>query len=468
MYETGPYRCSSSVNLPFLASLIADYIGNTSTRPSANLLLLQFNLHAAASQDAPTDPAPQPSDSDLPVQTELVGSVFNAVASSTYQPSELRSQRASLDNSWFSVAASEQPVLGYFILDSSPGGQSTPDGWPTENFVELKRFNRVLLGWGSIDPQMGGYNFSGDSDMVFPQSYLSVPIDQRTNTSGQPVSDCFYEAQQTAVAAINSSWAISVLSEASPSFSSSDKLFSLAQNLTSCGITPALNVTLANQTADLNVVSYVQFVQSTVWNWARDEPSNASLSDGNNGDNEFAQSQFRCALMETSTASNGSRWRVEYCDIRHRAACRIANEPYLWQLSDEMVSYSGAELACPANSFFSVPRTGLENMYLYQHILSLSGASRSGLSGVGSGVWLNFNNLDTEACWVANGQNGSCPYSVDKEALRQRTVLVPVISALVVLLLTALTLFVKCNKNRRNSRKRIRGEGGWDYEGVPS
>ena len=172
--------------------------------------------------------------------------------------------------------------------------------------------------------------------------------------------------------------------------------------------------------------------------------------------------------MEVSTASNGSRWRVEYCNIRHRAACRIANEAYSWQLSDEMVTFPAAELACPANSFFSVPRTGLENEHLYQHILSLPEAARSGLSGSGSGVWLNFNNLDAEACWVANGRNGSCLYATDKEALRQRTVLVPIIAALVVLLLTALTLFVKCNKNRRNSRKRIRGEGGWDYEGVPS
>ena len=160
--------------------------------------------------------------------------------------------------------------------------------------------------------------------------------------------------------------------------------------------------------------------------------------------------------------------KTSFGNIRHHAACRIGHQPYLWRLSDERVPFSAAESACQRNTSFSLPRTGLENTYLSQHISSLPEYSRLGLSGSGSGIWLNFNSLDIEACWVTTGPNGTCPYFMDEEALRQRTLLVPVIAALVVLLLTALTLFVKCNKNRRNSRKRIRGEGGWDYEGVPS
>lgn len=447
-----------------------DYLKNTSDTLSANLLFLQFNLHAAASADAPTDPAPSSSRSNLPSQGELVGSVFNGVMSALpYQPSELLTQRKNLNNSWYTISTPEQPLSGYFATDRFPGGQSTQDGWPNEYFAELKRFNRVLLGWGTIDPQMKDYNFAGDSDVIFPQNYISSSTEVRSNMAGLIESGCFYNAEQQTVAQSNSSWAISTLNATSSSQGSSDSLQWLAGNLTSCGITPILNLTLANQTADLNVLSYTQFVHSTVWNWAPEEPRNFSILDASSRDDENKQAQFRCALMETAAAGTASRWRVEYCNIRHRVACRIANQPYSWRLSDEDVPFAAAEVACQADSFFSAPRTGLENTYLYQHIISLPEASRSGLSGDGSGVWLNFNSLDVQACWVTTGPNGTCPHFVDEDALRKRIVLVPVIAALIVLFITALTLFVKCNKNRRNSRKSIRGGGGgWDYEGVPS
>lgn len=466
--DIGPSQCSPTLNLSFFASLIMDYINNTPANLNANLLFLQFNVHAADSENASTNPAVALSGPDLPSPPELVGSVLDAVASSfSYQPSELLNHRANLNESWYATGASEQPVSEYFTTETFPGGQSTPDGWPSERFVEFQRFKRVLLGWGIVDRRMEDYDFAGDSDVVFPQDYLLSSTDVRPNSTEQPAPACFFNVEQERIGRHNSSWAVSFLNANSASVGSLDKLQSLANNLTSCGIAPTLNVTLNNQTADQNSSLYVQFVQSTIWNWAQDEPRNFSISDANGQDNESTQGQFRCALMDTSTASTSGRWRVEYCSTRHRVACRTANQPYLWQLSDESVRFSEAEVSCKPNSSFSVPRTALENTYLYHHILSISEAAQSNLSGDGSGVWLNLNSIDTEACWIANRPNGSCPY-FDEDALRQRAVLVPVIAALVVLLLTALTLFVKCNENRRNSRKRVRGEGGWDYEGIPS
>lgn len=468
-YQIGPYKCSTSLNLSFLASLVADYVENTSNTLSANLLFFQINLHAAISGNVPSDPARPLSGTELPSQSELVGKVLDAAAfRSIYQPSELSRQRESLNNSWYGVAPSEQPIAEYFITENLPGGdQSTSDGWPSEYFVELRRFNRVLLGWGSIDPQMAGYDFTGDSDVVFPPNHISTSAEVRANTAGRIESGCFYNAEESTVAQSNSSWAVSMTNTPS-NLEPLDRLWFWAGNLTSCGITPILNVTLSNQSADSNVSPYVRFMQSTVWNWAPGEPRNASLAGASSSDDRSSPSQFRCALMETSAGSTTGNWRVEYCNLRYRVACRIANQPYLWRLSDDSVPFSAAEQACQVDSSFSVPRTALENTYLVQHILSLPDLSRSALSNDGFGVWLNFNSLDIEACWVTTGPNGTCPYFVDEDALRERAVLVPVIAALVVLLLTALTLFVKCNQNRRNSRKRIRGGDGWDYEGVPS
>lgn len=470
LYSFGPYQCSPSLNLQFLASVLVDYIRNTSDSISVNFLYFQFNLHAAASNDRPNDPARSLTALEIPTQVELIGNVFKAASTLLpYQPSELSSQRTNLNNSWYHVPTSRQPVSQYFLTTNLPRcDQGTPDGWPSEYFAEVRSFNRFLLGWGSIDPEMEDYDFAGDSDVIFPPNYISSSKEIRANSAGEIESGCLYNAQQPTVAESNSSWAFTIINTTNSSLESFNRFGSLASNLTSCGITPILNVTLGNQTADMNVLQYVRFMQSTIWNWAPGEPRNVTLPDANSIDDENMQDRFRCALMDTSASANASRWRVEDCSIPHRAACRIANQPYKWRLSEDSVAYSTAERACQTNSFFSTPRTGLENTYLYQNILTLPEDSRSGLSGDGSGVWLNFNSLDTEGCWVTTGPNGTCPYSDDEDSLRQQTVLIPVIAALIVLLLAALTLFVKCNKNRRNSRKRIRGEGGWDYEGVPS
>jgi hypothetical protein len=221
-------------------------------------------------------------------------------------------------------------------------------------------------------------------------------------------------------------------------------------------------MTLANTSADNNATSYISFSHSTVWNWAPGEPRNNSVS---GSDDDYPQSEFRCALMGLSHAYV-EHWRVEYCPNKYRAACRIDNQPYEWVLSSNDVSFYDAPYSCPDDSTFSAPRTGVENHYLHHAVLS--SRDRLGISEKAKGVWLNFNSLDTATCWVTTGPNGTCPYYVNEKAKQSRQVLVPTIGAIIVFVLTALTMFVKCNVNRRNSRSRRRGAGGWDYEGVPA
>ena len=83
-------------------------------------------------------------------------------------------------------------------------------------------------------------------------------------------------------------------------------------------------------------------------------------------------------------------------------------------------------------------------------------------------VFLDFNSIDVTSCWVSNGYEARCPYASDPQQLERKTVLVAAIAGIIILIITALTFFVKCNANRRNSRRRKRVIEGWEYEGVPS
>ena len=155
------------------------------------------------------------------------------------------------------------------------------------------------------------------------------------------------------------------------------------------------------------------------------------------------------------------RWRVASCQRAYHAACRHNKRPYDWTLSPSRNNYHDSDVACPDGYTFAAPRTALENAYL--HFVAASEAR-----GSKSVVWVNFNSLDHAHCWVA-GVRMTCPYkspSVDNSA----SVVIPTVAAVLVFVLTFLTVFVKCAANRQNARRgrRRKAADGWDYEGVPS
>ena len=457
LYSLGSYECSRNLDLQSFTPLILGFLQNTSDTIHARLLWLEFNLHAAASADAPNDPAQAPPNSALPTGGQLVGQTMNSTMRAyIYTPPYLSSDRNNLNESWYHGASANFPDPGYYRTPSNPDGSiSTPDGWPSEYYVQITKVMRLLLDWGTIDPQMANYSFSGDSGMVFPKGYLTDYRPVQADSAGRVTSGCFFDSSATTISKVNSSWALS-------SFDHNQPIGALVSNLTACGISTILNRTLESTSADVNASSYIDFSHYSEWSWAPGEPRNSSVS---GFDDDYPQSEFRCALMDTSSAYQG-RWRVEDCPSKFRAACRTENQPYEWSLSSAEVSFDNAANACHNGSFFSAPRTGLENQYLYNFVLS----SRDSINTAenSTGIWLNFNSLDTATCWVTSGPNGTCPYYVNEAAEQSRQILVPTIGAIVVFLLTTLTIFVKCNVNRRNSRTRKRGDGGWDYEGVPS
>ena len=169
--------------------------------------------------------------------------------------------------------------------------------------------------------------------------------------------------------------------------------------------------------------------------------------------------------------SLNGRWRVANCtDVRH-AACRVGSLPFTWELSPTVHDYAGAYSdACQGDTSLGVPRTGLENTYLHRFLQNQSTEllDPSSDDPAMREVWIDFNSRDIASCWVSGGPEAECPYASDPQQLERRTVLVAAVAGIVICVIAALTLFVKCNANRRNSRRRNRIMQGWEYEGVPS
>jgi hypothetical protein len=157
------------------------------------------------------------------------------------------------------------------------------------------------------------------------------------------------------------------------------------------------------------------------------------------------------------------RWRTVECSRKYRVACQHLQNPFGWSLSKKAAEYARGDEVCPPNSTFSVPHTALENTFLYSMLRN----DRSRRSD--DPVLLNINALDIPNCWVI-GINSTCPY-VDSSSIDDtRLVVVPTVAAIIVFVIAALTLFVKCAANRQENKRgrRRRNVGGWEYEGVPS
>lgn len=373
-----------------------DYIQKTENTIGAHLLYVTINIHAAADASSPLDPAPMPS--ALPQPENLLSSLFSDTLSLyLYTPSNLISERANINGSWYTVAENYRPIEDFYSTHVDEYGiTSTEDGWPSEAYVEFSRSKRLLLGFGTVDPQMSGYDFNGDDDIIFPSGYIqnSQP-DISANNSGSLTQGCFLKDNTDGLSQVNSSWATgsTIPGFPYPTTPSSDltPLLNLTTNLTNCGISPILNTTLLNTTANDNFSPYHAYSLSTIWSWAPDEPKNQS-----------SNSLFRCAFARTDLAG---RWVVNDCSTKNFASCRAHHQPYNWTTTSYPITYPFAPLACPEGYDFAVPRTALENSYLFQAI----GATNRDYDNFG--VWVDFNSLDTETCWVSGGANATCPYT---------------------------------------------------------
>lgn len=460
LYNLGSYSCTHTLDLSTLINVIYEYFQQTANTLEARLLYLIFNIHPAADIDNPNDPSNVPIDL-LPDPDQLVGSIIDATLGTyMYNPSQLQDERSNLNMTWYNVPGSYHPIAEYFKTNKNQQGiHSTPNGWPCEKYVEIKKAKRLLLGWGAVDDEFKGYNFSGDEDIVFPKDSLTSKVDVEATQEGRIDSGCLYDPDSLDVpraASWSQSAKISGFQYSSVSDSDMNPLSNLSKNLKFCGISPMVNETLFNVTADEAIGPY-QNISHSAWFWAAREPYGPSDGD--------PEKRYRCAVMNTDTGN----WRATDCSHQYYAACRIKNSPYSWVLTKDKTSFDAASESCPEDSAFGVPRTGLEQTYLTA-LLNKSdiALNLSSDDGASSGIWVNFNSLDVQSCWVTGGPNATCPYYDDDEDNERRQIVIPTVAAIIVLIITALTLFVKCNANRRNSRRKKRVIEGWEYEGVPS
>ncbi|KAK2873327.1 hypothetical protein FQN49_002441 [Arthroderma sp. PD_2] len=460
LYSLGQYSCTQSLDITTLSAILEEYFSSTENTINASMLYLIINMHAAASSDSPDKPPEKPSSDGLPSPSRLLGRVLGqSLISYIYSPSRLMENRQNLNESWFSISPSQQPIGEYFTTTVDGKNQlSTLNGWPPAGFAVLARATRLVMGWGTIDPQMSSYNFTGDT-MVFPPNSLTSRIEIEVDSAANLTNGCLYDPGSTELSSVDRPWAVAEV----PQRNSSDELSLLTRQLVSCGISPIVNHTLLNTTADKDISPYRNVSFSSTWSWAKDEPLNSTGSTSSHTGNSY-----RCAAMD---AALSGKWRAHECTDEFRVACRVGNSPHDWIIPEDTASYFDAEKVCPENTTFSVPRTALENTYLYSKLspqLNSAGIISPVTNDNSSRMlWIDFNSADVPACWVTHGPDAQCPYEVDTNEIERRAILVPTIAAIIVLILTALTLFVKCNANRRNSRRR-KVIDGWDYEGVPS
>ena len=456
VFRVGPYSCTPTTDLQLLVGIFSAYVSATETDLNATTLVLTMNMHAASSASDPAGSAQAPATAKLPKSNSLLSSILAANTSAyIYTPTDLATQRSNLNasGSWFSVPHIQEPNAAFFEQELKNGDLSTPDGWPSESFVELSKAQRVFLVFGNIDPQMTGYNFSGDAGTIFPAGYLQSSISVTSSSGDQNSNKCFFNSSTTSISGTNSSWAISALGSGAPASANAvPSIFADARNLVSCGISPILNGTLNNVTADESFSPYQSFVQQTIWSWTSGEPTNASSSTS------------RCAALNSSSGF----WQVADCTDTHHGACHVNSKPYQWRISSSGGPYNSlADTCADDNTTFDVPRIALENAYLLAAWRGFQKSSSNSGDSPGELLWINLNEFDVPDCWVL-GQNSTCPYQLGPPNT-QRQVVVPTVAAVIVFILAVLTVLVKCAGNRKSSkRRRRRGDDGWDYEGVPS
>ena len=453
-HQIGGYSCTDTIGISTLTDVLAAYFEVTENDLNATFKYLEFNVRLAAPFDDPSDTTSSADPERLPASGNYISDLINSTLSRyLYTPAALRSERANLNESWFASNIDNPPAAEYMtVLPLDNGsGVYTQNGWPSESIIMFLRALRVIASIGTVDSQMQQYDIDADAETIFSPGYISNDIDTTLSSNGTVIAGCLYQSSNVTVPIANSSWAIS---SNLPNNTIINTTSNTALDLSSCGISPILDMPLLGNSAINNATTYREYIRNSLWGWDTDEPSD-SLS--------TATSSRHCAV---SNLANNGLWEVVDCTNENRFLCRRDDSPYTFRISDAKNRYYQGYEACDQGYTFAVPRTALENRYAVAAMRDwLSQHQDTDDAPV---YWLSINDIDTKDCWVS-GVDEICPYRSDDRDTNKPTVVIPTVAGVIVFLLAILTIMVKCAANRQNTRRRRkRGEGGWDYEGVPS
>ncbi|CAD0083900.1 unnamed protein product [Aureobasidium vineae] len=452
-HQIGGYSCTESIGISTITSVLAGYFQATENDLNATFKYLEFNVRLAAPFNDPADTTSAADPERLPTFGNYISDLINSTLSPyLYTPTALRSERANLNQSWFAGDIDNPPAVEYMTTMplSDGSGLYTLDGWPSESIIMFLRALRIIASIG-VDSQMQQYDFSADAETIFPAESISNNIGTTLSSDGAVTNGCLYQPGNTTLAAVNSSWAIS---SNLPNTTSLNTTNYAALYLSSCGISPVLNTSLLGSLATDNATTYREFIRDSLWGWDTDEPSDSVTT---------ATTSRHCAV---ANLNNNGLWEVADCTDENHFVCRRDNSPYEFSISDGKARYYQGYEACDEDSSFAVPRTALENRYMIAALRNW--VSRQTDFDDAPVFWLSINDIDTKDCWVS-GVDQTCPYRSDARDTGKPTVVIPTVAGVIVFLLAILTITVKCAANRQNTRRRLkRGEGGWDYEGVPS
>ncbi|PNS21054.1 hypothetical protein CAC42_3391 [Sphaceloma murrayae] len=466
LFQVGQYQCTSTANINLVRDVFEDHFVSTGNNLNATLKYMILNLRSA---ELVNQGLPDNSTNISPAGNPISRILNTTLSPFLYTPALLQEQRANLNASWFTAPLEQRPDSAYFRYTVNESNIAiTTDGWPSEGYAELIQAKRILVGFGDILLPTTQYNASLDDLIIFPRSVLMTSRDVTISATNTITSGCLY-TNDSFSPLYNNNASFVVPSSSSP-FQNSSSL------LPACGISPLLSD--PSTISPLDPSLFTTFVLSSLWSWQPDQPrsSNSTIT--------------RCTVLNLLAPQ--ARWEVAPCTTRLRGACRIANQPYEWTLSQQEGPYESIQRVCPPNSSFAAPRTALENRYLAEAAARIRAAESGAglLDGDGDGdgddgvsrhlrqrqdrtahLWLNLNDLDLPGCFV-QGVNATCPYS-PRAGEAGRRVVVPIVAAVIVFVLAGLTLFVKCAANRAGvKRRRKRGgkfrDGLGEYEGVPS
>jgi hypothetical protein len=378
--NAGPYSCEPNLTFPVLLRVLTDYMSTTATNLGAMMIYLDLNLHTATPPDgALTNLTP----SQAPGMDQTIGTLINVNDSSIlYTPLMLQQQRQNLDASWLSNKPTGTADAFYLATMKNQSTVVSPSGWPNEGYVEFSQ--RLLVSIGDIDSELN-YNITADSNTIFKSSDI-LNVDKVTlSASGEVNQGCFFQADQMNLTNNNNSWALTDNLDISSLSTTELAFLPSISNLTACGVSPLLNSTLLNLTADAQIIPYQSVVFSSIWSWSFGEPRTIPTNATNS-------KLLRCAVMD---ASLSGRWRIADCSERHYGACVSTNQPFSWKMSAAQGSYSSHDQDCPSGTKYSVPRTGIENSHLFSAMKASDDAMSDG------SIWLNFNSLNQPSCWVS-------------------------------------------------------------------